>query len=59
MKPRPRRRDHFTEAKDIRALAGPRMRSFPFHIWCRATIESGQASPELLAAAERARREWA
>jgi hypothetical protein len=39
-------------------VATTKVRSFPFHFWCRQVIESGRASPELLAAAERSRREW-
>jgi hypothetical protein len=47
------------EVQRVERLVGTsRMRSLPFHIWCRATIEAGRASPELLAAAERARAEW-
>jgi hypothetical protein len=41
-----------------RLVGTGKLRSFSFHFWCRQVIESGRASPELLAAAERARREW-
>lgn len=53
----------FTEARaeiaSVERLVGPTgLRPLPFHIWCRASIESGRASPSLLAAAEHARRYW-
>jgi hypothetical protein len=41
-----------------KAVGTGTVRSFPFHFWCRQVIESGRASPELLAAAERSRAEW-
>jgi hypothetical protein len=58
----PRRR--FTKARGeilaIEKLVGPAdLRPLPVHIWCRALIESGRASPELLAAAEHAQQYWA
>jgi hypothetical protein len=49
----------FEEVRNVeRLVATSRMRSFPFHFWCRQVIESGRPSPELLAAAERSKKIW-
>jgi hypothetical protein len=58
-----KRSRRFTEARAeilaVERLVGTgKLRPLPFHIWCRATIESGRASPELLAAAARSKKIW-
>ena len=47
------------EVRRIDKLVGPAgLRPLPLHVWCRALIASGRASPALVKAAEDARRYW-
>lgn len=51
--------ERLREVCAVEKLVGPAgLRPLPLHVWCRAWIESGRASPELVAAAEHARRYW-
>jgi hypothetical protein len=47
------------EVRRVEKLVGPRgLAPLPLHIWCRSVIESGQASPALVAAAAAAKAYW-
>jgi hypothetical protein len=47
------------EVRRVEKLVGPRgLAPLPLHIWCRSLIESGHASPALVAAASAAKTYW-
>src|SRR5437899_5162301 len=49
----------FEEVGNVERLVGPhRLRSLPWHLIFRKQLQDGTASPQLVKAAERARREW-